>query len=122
MVFFKFAAGLAFGVALPMCCHENIYLVIATSFLKPHLKYRIEAAKRHKDHAISTQELDSYFKDIFKSFIFFWVVIGPVLYKTYYLKEELFPKDGYGKEAGILEVEDRAATILKQIKAPEGEK
>lgn len=50
------------------------------------------------------------------------MVIGPVLYKTYYLKEELFPKDGYGKEAGILEVEDRAATILKQIKTPEGEK
>jgi len=90
MVFFKFAAGLAFGVALPMYCHENLYLVIATSFLRPHLKYRIEAAKRTRDQATSTQELDSYFRDIFKSFALFWLVIGPVIYKTYYLKEELF--------------------------------
>ena len=105
-----------------MFCHENLYLVIASSFLRPHLKYKIEAAKRHKDQAVSTHELDSYLKDIVKSFAFFWLVIGPTIYKTYYLKEELFPKDGYGQETRIADVEDRAVTILKQIRAPDGEK
>lgn len=83
MVFYRLASGLAAGLTIPMVCNENVYLVIATSFLRPHLKYRMDAEKRNKNLAVRTDELDAYLKDIFKSGIFFFIVIGPVLYKTY---------------------------------------
>lgn len=76
-----------------MICNENVYLLIATSFLRPHLKYRMEAEKRNKNLAIRTDELDAYLKDIFKSAIFFFIVIGPVVYKTYIKNEEIIQKD-----------------------------
>ena len=91
MVFYRLASGLLAGLTFPMICNENVYLVIATSFLRPHLKYRMEAEKRSKNLAVRTDELDAYLKDIFKSALFFFIVIGPVLYKTYIKKEEIIP-------------------------------
>ena len=114
MVFVRFAAGLTVGLTLPLMCHENVYLLIATSFLRPHLKYRMEAASRHKDIAISTDSLDSYLIDVAKSFVLFFILIGPVVYKTHYLGEDLTPKSNE-EEVNILEVEDRAVTILNRI-------
>ena len=54
MVFYGLAAGVVFGITFPMTCNEDIYLLLASSFLRPHLKWRIERAKQHKDLAIST--------------------------------------------------------------------
>lgn len=83
MVFNRLMAGFLAGITIPIVCHEQIYMVIATSFLRPHLKYRMDAEKRNKNLAVRTDELDSYLKDIFKSGVFFFLVIGPVLYQIY---------------------------------------
>jgi hypothetical protein len=93
MVVYRLAAGLVAGLTIPLVCHENVYLVIATSFLRPHLKYRMDAEKRNKNLAIRTDELDGYLKDIFKSALFFFVIIGPVVYKTYVKGEDILPKE-----------------------------
>ena len=54
MVFNRLASGFIAGLTFPMICNENVYLVIATSFLRPHLKYRMEAEKRNKNLAVRT--------------------------------------------------------------------
>ena len=48
--------------------------------------------------------LDNYIKDTVSSFVLFFFVIGPVVYKCYFKKEE--------KE----EVEDTFVTLLKKYK------
>ena len=83
MVFYRFAAGIAFGIMVPVYAHENVYLTIATSFLRPHMKYRMEAAKRNKNAAIKTESLDGYLYDVMTSAAFFFLIIGPVCYRTY---------------------------------------
>jgi len=39
--------------------------------------------------AVRTDELDAYLKDIFKSGVFFFLVIGPVLYQIYFKGTDL---------------------------------
>ena len=86
--------GLTCGITIPFVVHDNIYYAIATCFLTPHLKYHTEKTKRHHTMAIPVESLDTYVKDVGKSFLFFWFIIGPTLYKTYIKKEALFdPRD-----------------------------
>ena len=115
MVFTRIAGGFVCGVGISFFAHENVYLTIATCFLRPHLKFRMDNAKRSKDLAIPAESLDSYLLDVGKSFALFWILIGPVLYKTYYKKEDLFEKDEH-MENEIHQVEDRTVTLLKRLK------
>jgi hypothetical protein len=50
-----------------------------------------------------------------KSFVFFWIVIGPVLYRTYYLKEEILD-ESLDNDVPVHQIEDKAVTLLKSIK------
>lgn len=70
-----------------MMVDHTVYMTIANSFLRPHLKYRIEKEKLQKDRAIPVSMLDAYIKDMVGSFLLFWVVIGPVVYQTYFKKQ-----------------------------------
>ena len=54
MVFYRIISGMIAGLAIPIVCNENVYLVIATSFLRPHLKYRMDTEKRNKNLAVRT--------------------------------------------------------------------
>jgi len=79
----------------------------------------MEAEKRNKNLAVRTDQLDAYLKDIFKSALFFFIVIGPVLYKTYIKKEEIIrQQESLDKDlldSENYQVEDKAVTILKKI-------
>lgn len=44
MVFIKFGLGFLVGVSVPFMVHNTVYMTIANSFLRPHLKFRIEKA------------------------------------------------------------------------------
>ena len=81
--------GLTAGITIPFMVHDNVYFAIATCFLSPHLKYARETSKRNVTKAIPVEHLDYYFKDIGKSFLLFLIIIGPTLYRTYYLKENI---------------------------------
>ena len=81
--------GLGTGITLPFIVHDNIYYAMGACFLSPHLKYWREKKQRNPDLAIPVEALDGYLKDIGKSFLFFMLIIGPTLYKTYYLGEEM---------------------------------
>ena len=113
MVFIQLGLGLCTGIAFPMWCHENIYLTLATSFLRPHLKYRMEKDKCHEDLALSTHHLDCYVRDVIGSFGLFFAVIGPVCYTTYFKKimigQEHEPVDSAESEGDI---EDRYALMI----------
>ena len=120
--------GLTCGVTIPFVVHDNVYYCIATCFLTPHLKYHKEKAQRHHTLAIPVESLDNYFVDVGKSFLFFWLVIGPTLYKTYVLKENLFdPQDLEDSQNGRLQLEtkellakrDTYSDIVKKIKQAE---
>ena len=87
--FAKVLFGFTCGMTIPFMVHDNVYYAIATCFLSPHLKFSRENKERHPDLAMPVECLDNYFKDIGKSFILFWLIIGPTLYKTYYLKENM---------------------------------
>lgn len=41
MVFYRFAAGLTFGTVVAYSAPQPIYMLIASSFVRPHLAYRI---------------------------------------------------------------------------------
>ena len=70
--------------------------------------------------AIPVESLDNYLKDIGKSFLFFWLIIGPTLYKTYYLKENMFDLNRmHDLNAAPSEKEDSFTEILKKIKQAE---
>ena len=94
MVFNRLVAGFGFGILFPMFCDRNVYLLIATSFLRPHLKFRMEQSKRHKDIAIRTDQLDSYLKDVFKSGLFFFLAAPFVFYRVYYKGEDIYGQTG----------------------------
>jgi hypothetical protein len=55
--------GFVVGCAVPFLVNDMIYMTIANSFLRPHLKFRIERERLHKDQAVPTAMLDSYLKD-----------------------------------------------------------
>ena len=88
--FGKVFIGMTFGITVPFCVHDNIYYAIATCYLSPHLKYNRELKQRNPDKALPVESLDSYLKDIGKSFLFFWLIIGPTMYTTYVKKENMF--------------------------------
>lgn len=121
MVFLKLGLGLCTGIAVPFLVNEMTYMTIANSFLRPHLKYRIEREKLHKDKAVSTQMLDSYVKDVVGSFFLFFVAIGPVIYYSYFKKkqmEDMIPKKD---EVGKID-DDKYTQMLKTIKTNLAEK
>jgi hypothetical protein len=89
MVFYRLGAGLIFGLTLPFMVKDLVYMTLSNAFLRPHLKFRIERERLHKDQAVSTRMLDSYLKDIFGSFLIFWAAIGPVVYEAYFRKSEM---------------------------------
>jgi hypothetical protein len=115
MVFLKLSVGLLTGVTIPFLVNEMTYMTIANSFLRPHLKYRIQRDKIDKNRAVPTQMLDAYVRDVVTSFLMFFVVIGPVVYESYFKKngEEVAAKK---EEFGKIE-DDKYTKMLKQIKS-----
>ena len=126
--FGKVCFGLMSGITIPFMVHDNVYYAIATCFLSPHLKYRREVKQRNVDRALPVESLDKYFKDIGKSFVFFWLVIGPTLYTTYVKKQNMFEMErldgmqglGLGEDDGdrehVSNKRDSFADILKKMK------
>jgi hypothetical protein len=82
MVFLRLGMGFVVGCAVPFLVNDMIYMTIANSFLRPHLKFRIERERLHKDQAVPTAMLDSYLKDVIGSFLLFFAAIGPVIYES----------------------------------------
>ena len=89
MVFFQFLLGLGAGLTLPYTVHPNVYGLFMVCFWRPHVKFQLEQERRNKNNAIPIESIEAYIKDVFKSSLFFCIGIGPVLYKTYYLKREI---------------------------------
>ena len=83
MVFMRLAAGLVVGMTVPMMVKEDVYVVIANSFVRPHLRHHLEKEKMIKDKAVSIAMLDTYVKDVVGSFLLFFVLIGPAIYYSY---------------------------------------
>lgn len=54
MVLFRLTLGFASGLIIPFMVNDTIYMTIASSFLRPHLKYRIEREQMDKNKAVST--------------------------------------------------------------------
>ena len=54
MVFLKLSVGFLTGVTIPFLVNEMTYMTIANSFLRPHLKYKIQKEKIDKDRAVPT--------------------------------------------------------------------
>ena len=118
--FGKILMGLTCGVTIPFVVHDNVYYAIATCFLSPHLKYTREFKQRNPDKAIPVESLDAYLLDIGKSFIFFWLIIGPTLYKTYYLNEDMLAMGGDPRQNEEISTKrDTFADILKKMKSAE---
>ena len=89
MVFLRIGAGFVSGALIAHNSHENVYMSIANCFVRPHWRYRkLQNEYLTKDHAVDLNLLDSYVKDVTSSFVLFWVCIGPIIYKTYFVKEE----------------------------------
>ena len=114
MVFVRLGLGIFAGIAIPFMVKDMVYMTIANSFLRPHLRYIIERERIHKDRAVSTSLLDSYLKDVFGSFLLFFVAIGPVVYECYFKRvpvedEKKIPKKD---ELGVID-EDKYTKMLK---------
>ena len=78
--FGKLFGGLVCGITLPYVVHDNVYLAFVTGFYGPHLKFHTDRKRLGQDRAIPLEMVDEYVKEIGKSFIFFWIIIGPTLY------------------------------------------
>ena len=102
------ALGFATGITITVNAHEYVYMTIATCFVRPHWRYRrLKSQYFTKDHALDLNLLDSYMRDAVGSFFLFFLVIGPVLYKTYVKPDESAPH----------EVDDTFADMLRKFKA-----
>ena len=108
MVFYGLLLGFTAGVTIPHFVKHDVYFTIANAFLRPHLRFMIEKEKLGKNLAISTELLDSYVKDVFSSFLVFFIVIGPTVYREY-IKDEV-------KEIKEVALNDKYADMLKKIK------
>lgn len=86
MVFLRLGLGFVVGVAVPFVVNDMVYMTIANSFLRPHLRYMVEREKLKKEQAVPTVLLDSYVKDVVGSFFLFFIAIGPVVYQSYFKK------------------------------------
>ena len=82
MVFTRLGLGLAVGCTIPFLANDMVYMTIANSFLRPHLRFFIERDKLKRDVAVSTYLLDSYIKDVVGSFFlfFFAIALGLILF------------------------------------------
>ena len=89
MVFARFFFGIGCGLTIPFIVHDNVYYAIASCLLAPHLKFREQQSKLSQNLAYKVEHLDFYLKDVGKSFLFFWLIIGPTLYLTYYKGENI---------------------------------
>lgn len=49
MVFLRLGLGLASGIAIPFMVNDMVYMTIANSFLRPHLRFQIEREKLKKE-------------------------------------------------------------------------
>lgn len=117
MVFVRLGLGIFAGLAIPFMVKDMVYMTIANSFLRPHLRYRIERERIHKDKAVSTALLDSYIKDVVGSLLLFFVAIGPVVYECYFKKDSAEDEKNIPKKDEIGEIEeDKYTKMLKQIK------
>ena len=87
MGFGLFFLGIGCGVTLPFATHKNVSKLMSVCFLQPHMKYRMEKEMRDPSLAINVGKLDDYILDVGKSTLLFFLLLGPVMYKTYYLKE-----------------------------------
>lgn len=116
MVFYKLGLGFVAGITVPFLVSHNIYMTIANAFLRPHMQYRIEKEKLKKDLAVPTTMLDSYVKDVVGSFLLFFVVIGPVVYRELAGEKEAAEKQKQMQVEPQSE-DDNYTRMLKQIKA-----
>ena len=115
MVFLRLGLGFVTGLTIPLLVHDNIYLTIASSFLRPHLRFRIEQSKLTKAHATQTETLDTYLKDVVGSFLLFFVAIGPVVYYTYFSNKLDKKMQGEEEEQEQKVIEDKYAKMLVAI-------
>lgn len=116
MVFVRIGMGVFVGFAVPFMVKDMVYMTIANSFLRPHLRFRIERDLMQKDKAVSTTMLDSYLKDVIGSFLLFFVAIGPVVYECYFKKVDPEDEKKMPQKDVIGEVqEDKYTKMLKQI-------
>ena len=84
MVFYQIGAGLCFGVMLPQFVDHNVYMVIANSFMRPHLRFRVYLANKNPNMALDSNMIGSYVKDVFGSTLLFFMVILPTLKSAYF--------------------------------------
>ena len=92
-----------------MSCHHDVYMVISSCFVRPHLRYRkLKNQYYTEDHALDTKLLDMYLKDVFASFLLFWYAFPASIYKAHFKKEE--------KELRPHEVDDKYAQMLINYK------
>ena len=118
--FGKVFLGLTCGVTLPFVVHEDVYYAIAVSFLSPHLKYWKNASQRDKQKALPVEALDAYMIDVTKSFLMFWIIIGPAIYQSYYRKANIFENSGQTiLDNKISERPDTFATLATKMKQME---
>lgn len=89
MVFIKLTLGFITGTTIPFLVNEMTYMTIANAFLRPHLKFKIQKENLEANKAIPTQMLDAYVKDVVGSFLMFFVVLGPVIYESYFKQKKL---------------------------------
>lgn len=116
MVFTRLGFGFICGVAYPMYCHEQIYILLATSFMRPHLKWRMDKDALPENGAITNEMLDAYVKDLVTSTIFFFMTAPMIFKRVYWDKEENPMRSPEQKEEKKLhEVEDRVVTLLQEI-------
>ena len=88
MVYIQFGAGLASGIFITMSCHKEVYDVIATCFVRPHMRYRkLKNQYYTDDHALDTKLLDMYVKDVLASFVLFWYAFPVSVYNAYFKRE-----------------------------------
>ena len=67
-----------------------------------------------KNKAITYQMIDDYLKDVFKSFLIFFIVIGPLVYQEYFKKEEHTKELPKTDQDGL--IEDKYTSMLKRMK------
>lgn len=121
MVFLRWGLGFAVGCTVPFLVNEMVYMTIANSFLRPHLKFRVQMSRMDKNKAVTTEMLDAYVKDVVGSFLLFFVAIGPVVYQSYFKVKQDLEKLPKVNEIGQVD-EDRYTQMLKQIKFKQVEK
>ena len=76
--------------------------------------------QRDPNKAVPVRELDYYVKDIARSFLLFFLMIGPVMYKTYILKQDDIFSEGENIISDTISdssrPEDAYTTLLTKIK------